>query len=53
VQRDWADEFAAGVANINLNTEELTDEQLEAAWAAVGGEQHQCAWLAASLMSST
>jgi hypothetical protein len=36
-QRDWADEFAAGVANINLNTEELTDEQLEAAWAAVGG----------------
>lgn len=37
VQRDWADEFAAGVANINLD-DNLTEEQLEAAWAAVGGE---------------
>jgi hypothetical protein len=37
--RDWADEFANGVANIDINSEGLTDEQLEAAWAAVGGEQ--------------
>jgi hypothetical protein len=36
-QRDWADEFAAGVANIDLNAEGVTEEQLEAAWAAVGG----------------
>lgn len=35
--RDWADEFAAGVANINLD-EFGTEEQLEAAWAAMGGE---------------
>eukprot|EP00879_Flechtneria_rotunda_P013327 GHRR01013917.1.p1 GENE.GHRR01013917.1~~GHRR01013917.1.p1 ORF type:complete len:656 (+),score=254.39 GHRR01013917.1:215-2182(+) len=32
---DWADEFAAGVANINLS-EGATDEALEAAWAAMG-----------------
>lgn len=42
-QRDWADEFAAGVASININSEELTDEQLEAAWAAVGGEDPSAA----------
>lgn len=33
--RDWADEFAAGVANINLE-DGATEEQLEAAWAAMG-----------------
>jgi hypothetical protein len=42
--RDWADEFANGVANIDINSEGLTDEQLEAAWAAVGGEQLHLGW---------
>jgi hypothetical protein len=34
-KRDWADEFAAGVANINLD-DAATEEQMEAAWAAMG-----------------
>jgi hypothetical protein len=33
--RDWAAEFADGFANINIG-DGATDEQLEAAWAAMG-----------------
>ena len=40
MQRDWADEFAKGFADITIG-DGATDEQLEAAWAAVGG---LCVW---------
>lgn len=35
-QRDWVDQFADGIANFNLG-DDLTQEQLDEAWAAAAG----------------